>query len=156
MTFDPPMNLDWGVNYAYKDWLKRYIRDNPNTWKYLFSQPVKKGSIVYLYPQPRKARKVATVNICDRCAAFGKDEVFRTLFIDAGTRAEKELEICSACRAELDSWMLDGTGLREGKSVLTPYQQETPIDPQTAALLKMAAQELAKAQANQPPAIGAS
>lgn len=96
---------------------------------------------------------MATVNICDRCGAFGKQEVMCGIGINAGRDRNnleidyKSYEVCAVCRAEFDEWMAMSTN-RAGASVKDKYQGEVQVDPKQVAMMKVAAREYAQAQAD--------
>lgn len=104
-------------------------------------------------PQPeRKHRKMATVNICERCGALGKEQVMTTLTL-SDDKNDDDREICSTCRLEFDSWWVTDAPNRQGTSVTDQYVDAPKVAEETRMMARVIAEEFARAQAAAKKAI---
>ena len=90
---------------------------------------------------------MASVNLCDRCEAFGKGEVMGVLEHRVSAKMSWTKEICAECSRELDKWMTTPSPERKGTSVTEPYTVTPKASAVDKELAKYIAQEYAKAQA---------
>lgn len=90
---------------------------------------------------------MSTVQICDRCGAFGKDEVMHDLSVASGSTIDG-WEICSACRLDFDHWMVVAVNSRVGQAVTEKYVNEPKISEETRMLARVVAEEFARARDN--------
>jgi len=114
--------------------------------------PTVPGTYLQISVDYGKGKRMATVNICDRCEALFKEDIMSTIAIDDqptnNYNDPEEREICAQCRKEFDEWWTGGEK-RSGQAVTEKYQKSAPpeMDDKTRQMARMVAEEYVKAQA---------